>query len=310
MKLTSLLTIEAIPTKLGRLTTKDSHLTKFQVKRALDAEIETANKAFEIHSFEIATCYNPDGSRTEKNQTMQPPRDYLNYAQKAAGQVVKTPVAESSAVKDETETIVFRDIDKIIWHDGPPPSVGWYVASRYGNTNVLFFWNGSNWNWGMKADYLLKVSDDRFKAARLTRCDSGPLSPLIKWTHLPVHKKVLDKEERLFPKASLAPAVSGYDATWYSGNPPKIGWYEASTYQALGIYYFWNGSYWNEGGHDRGQLLCSDSLEFEKIRSSKSAYSPYWRKNPVPQALLNKETEFLQNQKQAPAQVDILDDAT
>ena len=33
-----------------------------------------------------------------------------------------------------------------IWHSGPPPSVGWWPASKRGDPTVLRWWNGSNWS--------------------------------------------------------------------------------------------------------------------------------------------------------------------
>lgn len=32
-----------------------------------------------------------------------------------------------------------------VWRSGPPPSVGWWPASKRGDPTVLRWWGGSNW---------------------------------------------------------------------------------------------------------------------------------------------------------------------
>jgi hypothetical protein len=42
------------------------------------------------------------------------------------------------------------------WHKGPPPSIGWWPASRLRNPDVLRWWDGSKWSFpahiGMTAE--------------------------------------------------------------------------------------------------------------------------------------------------------------
>jgi hypothetical protein len=54
--------------------------------------------------------------------------------------------------------------DTPIWHDGPPPSIGWWPASSAKNPEYLRWWNGSCWSQPCrKGDPLLMVT---FFAAR------------------------------------------------------------------------------------------------------------------------------------------------
>lgn len=32
------------------------------------------------------------------------------------------------------------------WHKGPPPSIGWWPASRHRNPDILRWWNGKSWS--------------------------------------------------------------------------------------------------------------------------------------------------------------------
>jgi hypothetical protein len=32
------------------------------------------------------------------------------------------------------------------WHKGPPPSIGWWPASRRRNSDILRWWNGKSWS--------------------------------------------------------------------------------------------------------------------------------------------------------------------
>jgi hypothetical protein len=33
------------------------------------------------------------------------------------------------------------------WHKGPPPSIGWWPASRHRKPDVLRWWDGSRWSY-------------------------------------------------------------------------------------------------------------------------------------------------------------------
>jgi hypothetical protein len=39
-----------------------------------------------------------------------------------------------------------------IWHSGPPPSIGWWPASIYGQPTVVRWWNGQCWSYPLSSD--------------------------------------------------------------------------------------------------------------------------------------------------------------
>lgn len=36
--------------------------------------------------------------------------------------------------------------EKVVWHKGPPPSIGWWPASTTRNREVLRWWDGARWS--------------------------------------------------------------------------------------------------------------------------------------------------------------------
>ena len=67
------------------------------------------------------------------------------------------------------------------WHSGPPPSIGWWPASRYGNDGIYRWWDGCNWS--MAASRHCDVSKAAKQARTRTYVSSSASS--IKWKHRP-----------------------------------------------------------------------------------------------------------------------------
>lgn len=67
---------------------------------------------------------------------------------------------------------------KTVWHKGPPPSVGWWPASRYKIFGSYRWWNGSAWSVAVFESYN-KISVSR--ASKLKAIGQRE----IKWTERP-----------------------------------------------------------------------------------------------------------------------------
>lgn len=37
-------------------------------------------------------------------------------------------------------------MSETVWHKGPPPSVGWWIASTLRDKDALRWWNGRDWS--------------------------------------------------------------------------------------------------------------------------------------------------------------------
>lgn len=64
------------------------------------------------------------------------------------------------------------------WHKGPPPSVGWWPASRQRDKKALRWWNGKVWSVVCYSHFHANVVAKR--AATATEPQIG-----IKWTERP-----------------------------------------------------------------------------------------------------------------------------
>lgn len=63
------------------------------------------------------------------------------------------------------------------WHVGPPPSIGWWPASIYGEIGVLRFWDGQFWSWPVdKTCDMIEVA---------TMAERPSSNPNILWTQRP-----------------------------------------------------------------------------------------------------------------------------
>jgi Protein of unknown function (DUF2510) len=64
------------------------------------------------------------------------------------------------------------------WHKGPPPSIGWWPASKAGNPKCLRWWNGAAWSLDCYSDMRTETAERRagFKAL---------VQDNIKWTKRP-----------------------------------------------------------------------------------------------------------------------------
>jgi hypothetical protein len=63
------------------------------------------------------------------------------------------------------------------WHKGPPPSIGWWPASRRRNPELLRWWNGEWWSC---AAHITWTAEDAEGAAEL-----GTTMSDIEWTDRP-----------------------------------------------------------------------------------------------------------------------------
>ena len=68
---------------------------------------------------------------------------------------------------------------ELVWHKGPPPSIGWWPASRAREASILRWWDGVMWsapaNKGMSPE----------SAAEQARFRDEWNTPLIEWTDRP-----------------------------------------------------------------------------------------------------------------------------
>lgn len=66
------------------------------------------------------------------------------------------------------------------WRSGPPPSVGWWPASLWGNEHCLRWWDGSVWSCTAYRGY------SRYKVASMARGKMHPTtSAAITWLPRP-----------------------------------------------------------------------------------------------------------------------------
>jgi hypothetical protein len=46
---------------------------------------------------------------------------------------------------------------KRIWHSGPPPHIGWWNASLWGDHDLWRWWDGQRWSWGVNSSDPINV---------------------------------------------------------------------------------------------------------------------------------------------------------
>lgn len=51
----------------------------------------------------------------------------------------------------------------LTWHSGPPPHVGWWIASRHSNPNLWRWWDGSRWSAAVNQKASPKRAGERAK---------------------------------------------------------------------------------------------------------------------------------------------------
>jgi len=64
------------------------------------------------------------------------------------------------------------------WHKGPPPSIGWWPASYWGDAHVLRWWNGEYWS---------RPAEEEFELHQVaaTAALKDPSQHEIEWTDRP-----------------------------------------------------------------------------------------------------------------------------
>ncbi len=83
-----------------------------------------------------------------------------------------------------------------VWHKGPPPHVGWWNASRSGNTSVWRWWDGRRWS--------MEVWDDESgrRAKKLAKVEA-PEQFTIEWSdYWPENARVPRIDPRTLTKES------------------------------------------------------------------------------------------------------------
>jgi hypothetical protein len=50
------------------------------------------------------------------------------------------------------------------WHKGPPPSIGWWPASRRGNPDTLRWWDGKTWSLPVDSTWTASLAAEAAKA--------------------------------------------------------------------------------------------------------------------------------------------------
>lgn len=113
-------------------------------------------------------------------------------------------------------------------HEGPPPFVGWWLASTSGDASTWRWWNGHRWS---RAAYPQMSAEQAARQAALPL----PLgtSLLVCWTwDWPEQARVA----RTRPTYRRLPAVVGPKLwpadkarLWRTGMPPESGWFNAAT---------------------------------------------------------------------------------
>ena len=99
------------------------------------------------------------------------------YEELLDGAVYLKRAMEEIAKASEFVPTVATAIRDSQWHDGPPPSVGWWPASCTHDENALRWWNGNDWSsvcyQNDSSDYVACYAVKRDDALR------------IKWQHRP-----------------------------------------------------------------------------------------------------------------------------
>ena len=63
-----------------------------------------------------------------------------------------------------------------VWRNGPPPSIGWWPASRFEDVEVLRWWNGGNWS------FHCTPNCNEIEASHRTNLCAVQTQQMIKWT--------------------------------------------------------------------------------------------------------------------------------
>lgn len=64
------------------------------------------------------------------------------------------------------------------WHEGPPPSIGWWPASTVRNSDAIRWWDGREWSCAAYQHYSAK---DAGAKAKLTSFDQDKIEWLKCW---------------------------------------------------------------------------------------------------------------------------------
>jgi hypothetical protein len=52
-------------------------------------------------------------------------------------------------------------MSKTKWHSGPPPSVGWWPASRFRDDAWMRWWDGERWSFAAHLSFSAKQAEDK-----------------------------------------------------------------------------------------------------------------------------------------------------
>ena len=65
--------------------------------------------------------------------------------------------------------------NRVVWRDGPPPSIGWWPASITRTPTILRWWDGKTWS------SCASSLDDRREAARCAAVRGNYVNEQIEW---------------------------------------------------------------------------------------------------------------------------------
>ena len=73
-------------------------------------------------------------------------------------------------------------MSKVIWHKGPPPSIGWWPASTARHLDMFRWWDGKYWSIPLRSLDSRKDAGTRAKSTEYQCFQSG-----IEWRNWPAN---------------------------------------------------------------------------------------------------------------------------
>jgi hypothetical protein len=68
--------------------------------------------------------------------------------------------------------------------------------------------------------------------------------------------------------------------TWYEGNPPSIGWYNACIYKLDDTWKYWNGKYWSMNVYEEDSIVIVAQFSALEDTSPNIIWTTFWPENP------------------------------
>lgn len=159
------------------------------------------------------------------------------------------------------------------WHDGAPPHVGWWCASRTGIYEHWRWWNGSRWS------APAHQKDSPAEAARAARTPADVHVYPIRWClHWPQNARAIRLDPYNAAMRGRLPALDVWAdeprGLWNTGAPPHIGWWNASTHPRQDIWRWWDGVGWSMPAHENDPL--EKVAQYARIQSGLALDAVRW----------------------------------